>query len=171
MILTVGLAKGKDGARAPRNGETGAGPVRRVTRARNVGAPPAAVWKVLSDFGGIARWAPNVDHSCLVSEQADGVGAVRRVQAGRTVVVEHVGTWQPELMLSYTIEGLPEIVGTPSNTWIIRPDGDGTSVSVLTDIDASRPVGRIVAVWLGHRMGRASTAMLAGLANHLEERP
>ena len=42
-----------------------------------IDAPPDRVWDVLADYGAIASWAPNVDHSCLLTERADGVGAVR----------------------------------------------------------------------------------------------
>ena len=41
-----------------------------------IDAPPDRVWKLLADYGAIASWAPNVDHSCLLTDRADGVGAV-----------------------------------------------------------------------------------------------
>lgn len=51
-------------------------------------APPARVWQVLAHFGAISAWAPNVDHSCLLTHQAGGVGAIRRIQTRRTTVGE-----------------------------------------------------------------------------------
>lgn len=123
---------------------------------------------MLADFGNIARWAPNAEHSCLLSEQTEGVGTVRRVQAGRFVLVERVTVWQPELMLAYTIDGMPPPIRQATNTWIVRPHDVGASVTVLTEIDAgSGPARRFVAVVAARRLGGAATKMLDGLAAHL----
>ena len=50
-----------------------------VVRSREVHVPPAEVWDVLSDFGAISSWAPNVDHSCLLSDRVDLLFARRPV--------------------------------------------------------------------------------------------
>lgn len=145
-----------------------------MTRARNVAGPPPAVWELLADFDAIVGWAPNVDHSCLLTEQADGVGAVRRVQAGPVALVERVVTWEPGLMIAYTIEGLPPVVRRAMNTWVLRPADDGTSVTLITDIDMARgPLGAIGGRVVGRKLGEASVAMLDGLEravgrNHME---
>ncbi|MCP5025671.1 MAG: SRPBCC family protein, partial [Actinomycetia bacterium] len=81
-----------------------------LARSIEIAAPPAEVWGVLSDFGAIGRWAANVDHSCLMSGQAEGPGAVRRIQTGRNTIVERVAEWEPGSTLSYRIEGLPPVV-------------------------------------------------------------
>ena len=61
-----------------------------VERSTTIDASPDDVWAILADFGEIGLWAPNFDHSCLLSEQTSGVGTVRRVQVGRTTLVETV---------------------------------------------------------------------------------
>ena len=61
-----------------------------VERTKQLAAEPARGWDVLADFGAIATWAPNVDHSCLMSEQEPDVGTTRRVQTGRTTLLETV---------------------------------------------------------------------------------
>jgi carbon monoxide dehydrogenase subunit G len=138
--------------------------VSRLTRSRDVTAPPSAVWNLLAEFDAIVQWAPNIDHSCLLTEQADGVGAVRRVQSGPTTVVERVMTWEPGLMIAYTIEGLPPIVRTAANTWLLRPVDGGTSVTIITDLDtATGPLGLVARRMLGRALGRAADAMLDGL--------
>ena len=92
----------------------------RATRVRDIAASPAEVWDALADFASIADWAPDVDHSCLMSVETGGVGAVRRVQAGRVVLVERVVTWEPALALAYSIDGLPPVVGSVTNTWFVE---------------------------------------------------
>ena len=132
--------------------------------------PAAAVWAALADFGSIAGWASNVDHSCLLSEQVEGVGAVRRVQAARATLVETLVTWEPERTLAYTIAGLPPALGTITNTWKLDPMGRQTSVSLTTSIDAGKaPPKRLLAKGLLRPLGSASVQMLRGLKSHVEE--
>lgn len=42
-----------------------------------IDAPPAAVWRVLDDFGDIERWSPGVRRSVLESMGPIGVGTTR----------------------------------------------------------------------------------------------
>ena len=62
------------------------GVVVEVVESMTVERPVSVVWDVLADFDAISRWAPNVDHSCLTTNAADGVGATRRIQTGRNTV-------------------------------------------------------------------------------------
>ncbi|MFW2333546.1 SRPBCC family protein, partial [Ilumatobacter sp.] len=45
-----------------------------IERTRTLAVRADEVWAVLSDFGAISSWASNVDHSCLLTDQPDGVG-------------------------------------------------------------------------------------------------
>lgn len=139
----------------------------RVERSTTVAAPPDRVWAVLADFGALASWVPTIQHSCLLSEQTEQPGTVRRVQIARQTLVERVVTWHPSHELAYDIEGLPPIVGTPRNTWRLTPIGDGatTNVVVTTEIHTgANPARRLVAKKVLERMALASEMMLAGLA-------
>ena len=49
-----------------------AGDMTTVERTALIEAAPQAIWKVLADFASISAWAPNVDHSCLLTEQERG---------------------------------------------------------------------------------------------------
>lgn len=139
----------------------------RLERSTTVAASPAQVWAVLSDFGAIASWVPLIQHSCLLSEQTEHPGTVRRVQIARQTLVERVVTWRPDQELAYAIEGLPPIVGAARNTWRLTPAGDdGTTTEVVltTEIDTGRnPVKSVVAKKVLERMALASEMMLAGL--------
>lgn len=127
-----------------------------------------AVWAVLADFPGISAWAPNVDHACLMSEQTEGVGMVRRIQSGRTTVVETVRVWEPGVALRYEITGLPPVIQSVTNTWSVLPHGHGTKVDLTTEIDAGpRPPQQGIAKLVGRKLGEASDQMLSGLAVHL----
>ena len=135
-----------------------------VVRTAEVAAPPDAVWKVLADFGAISAWAPNADHSCLMGEQTEGVGTVRRIQAGRTTLLETVETWDPPTTLSYSLAGLPPVVRSASNTWQIAEAPGGSRVTLTSRVDAGpRPPQKLIARIVGRVLARASDQMLAAL--------
>lgn len=142
-----------------------------VVRTRRIEVDPDEVWAALADFGSISRWAPNVDHSCLMSDQREGVGTIRRIQAGRTTVVERVVDWEAPTSLAYRIDGLPPIVRSVVNRWTIEPADGAAEVSLATEIDAGpRPPQRLAARAIGRRLAGASDQMLAGLDRHLAGR-
>ncbi len=139
-----------------------------VERSITIDASAPDVWAVLADFPAISGWASNVDHSCLLSDQTDGVGMVRRIQTGRTTVVETVEHWDPGVLLRYAITGLPPVIRSVTNTWKLTPAANGTDVSLTTEVDAGpRPPQQGIAKIVGRKLGQASDEMLAGLADHL----
>lgn len=140
----------------------------QVAASLAVPAQPDAVWDVLSDFATISAWAPDVDHSCLLSDQTEGVGMVRRIQTGRSTLRETVTRWEPGIALAYTITGLPPVIRSLTNEWSLALDGSGTSVTVTTTVDAGpRPPQQAVARVIARKVATATNAMLAGLAEHL----
>lgn len=142
-----------------------------VERSGSIAASPDQVWSVLSDFAAISAWAPNVDHSCLMSEQRDGVGMVRRIQIDRVTVVETVETWEPGRTLAYCIGGLPPVIKSVTNTWsITAADDDHVDVRLTTEVDAGpRPPQQLIAKAVGKKLAAASEQMIAGLTIHLEQ--
>lgn len=142
-----------------------------IVRTTRIAATPAEVWSMLADFGAIAEWATNVDHSCLLSDQAGGEETSRRIQTGRTTLVERIQEWRPaseseqSARLAYRIEGLPPVVKSVINTWSVEAAGQGSTVSLTSRIDAGpRPPQQLVAKAIGRKLGQASDEMLAGLA-------
>ena len=139
-----------------------------ITRTASIPASPDAVWAVLADFPAISAWAPNVDHSCLMSDQTEGVGMVRRIQTGRTTVVETVTVYEPLVALGYAITGLPPVIDSVTNTWTLESAGESTMATLTTEIDAGpRPPQRAIARAVGRTMGKASDQMLGGLAERI----
>ena len=144
-----------------------------ATRERRIARSIEQVWSVLADFGSIARWAPDVDHSCLLTEQPTGVDTARRVQVGRMTLVERVITWEPGPpgVLAYEIEGLPAALGRVSNRWSLEAAGDGGTVATLnTRVEGSSRPLRVVARVAAARMAKASESMLAGLERYVTTR-
>ncbi|MGI8940254.1 MAG: SRPBCC family protein [Iamia sp.] len=147
-----------------------------MTRSRTIARPRKEVWAVLADFGGLAAWADNADHTCLLhAPDGDpiGIGTERRVQAGRMTLVERVTTSEAPEVLAYAIEGLPPVVKAVTNEWRLTPEGDSSTVVALTStIDCGpRPPQQLVARIVGLRLAKASDTMLSGLAATLEEAP
>ena len=140
-----------------------------VERTGLIAAPIDAVWDVLADFAAISAWADNVDHSCLMSEQTEGVGMVRRIQTDRTTILETVENWESGVTLTYRITGLPPVIKSVTNTWRIGASGDSTMVLLTTEIDTGRkPTQQVIAKAVGRRLAAASEQMIAGLTEHIE---
>lgn len=138
-------------------------------RRRAIAASPADVWTVLAEFDRIAEWAPNVDHSCALTEAKHGVGAARRVQVGRPALVETVTAWEPNERLAYRLDGLPERIGTVTNEWLLEPGEGNTVVTVTSTVDPGpRPPQQLIGRLVARKVAGESETMLEGLAARLE---
>lgn len=137
-----------------------------IARSCQIPVGAGAVWAVLADFGAISRWAPRVDHSCLLRHAPPGVGLCRRVQTGRTTVLETIDTWDDHTCLGYRIEGLPPVVRSVRNEWLLTPTPEGTTVTLTTTVEAGpRPPQQLVARLVARRLAKESGSMLAGLGD------
>lgn len=145
--------------------------VANTIRGRTIGAQPQAVWDLLADFGALSTWADGTDHSCVLNHGPDGglLGTTRRVQLGRTVVVERVVDFDPPEALAYSVEGLPKRLGKLANRWTLRPRGSATEVTITSTVDVgSGPISAATEWAVGRAMAKQSESMLAGLARRLE---
>jgi len=144
-----------------------------IERAGTITATPEEVWAVLADFRAISTWAANVDHSCLLTEQEIGVGTLRRIQTGRTTLLETVVVWiAPSTdspgVLAYSLAGLPKVIRRVTNTWQLTRDGSSTSVTLTSIVDAGpRPPQKVVARIVGRKLAAASDEMINGLTRHI----
>lgn len=144
-------------------------------RSITIDRPRLVVWDRLAEFGAIADWADNVDHSCVMQRSGEGppagIGAVRRVQVGRRTLLERVVVWESPKELAYEIEGLPPVVTRAQNRWTLTGRGSGSTVVTLTTtIDCGpRPPQKLVARLLAERLAKDSETMLAGLAASIQE--
>ena len=143
-----------------------------ISRTRTVPAPVETVWDVLADFGAISRWAPNVDHSCLLEHgaQASAVGTRRRVQVGRNTLVERITRSAAPNELAYDIEGLPRRLGRVGNRWSLSSSSGGTTVTLTSTVQiGANPLAGVAEHAVCRFMANQSDRMLAGLAARVEE--
>jgi len=144
-----------------------------IVHSRSVESSPAEVWQVLADFHHLANWAPGVSHSSAMIATPPGLGAARRVQAGAIVLVETVVEWEPGRVLGYDMAGLPPLLGSASNRWMLAAIVSGTDIAITVGIEPrnsslSKTVARLVA----RRIAKANRRMLDGLvATVQQERP
>ena len=143
-----------------------------IHRTRTIAARAQEIWDVLADFGSLSSWAPNAEHSCILSSGPDGgpVGTARRVQLKRDALVERITEFDPPRALAYDIEGLPRRLRRVTNRWTLAASAPGSTVVTLTStVDIGpRPPQRLAERVLCRFLARQSDSMLAGLANRLE---
>jgi carbon monoxide dehydrogenase subunit G len=144
-------------------------PVAEIRRTRAVAAEPQAIWDVLADFGAISAWADNVDHSCLLSPEAQAVGisTTRRVQVGRNTLVERITEFAPPSTLAYDVEGFPRWLWV-NNRWTLTPSANATAIALISTVKAEGPLGRIVEGVVARVSAKMLDELLTGLANRME---
>lgn len=134
-------------------------------------ASPQTVWDVLADFGALSSWAATIDHSCLLTPAADGVGlgTCRRVQVGRDTLVERITEFDPPNALAYEVEGFAKQVRRITNRWTLSPAGGRTAVTLTSTIEIGPNVVQGVAERIALRLGaKHLDALLTGLSQRLE---
>jgi uncharacterized protein YndB with AHSA1/START domain len=147
------------------------GLVAEIRRSRTIAAEAQAIWDVLADFGAISSWADIVDHSCLLSPAAEGVGvgAARRVQFGRDTLVERITEFDPPHSLAYDVEGFPRQLRRLINRWTLSPTTGGTVVILTTTIEIGQNrLQRLAESALARFSARQLDVMLTGLTHRLE---
>jgi len=76
--------------------------MKSITIKRTVNAPLEAVWTVVSDLAGYARYAPNLNTSKVVS--GDGVGMVRECSSKEGRWQEHCTHWQEQSSYQFQVQ-------------------------------------------------------------------
>ena len=139
-----------------------------ITKKINIASSVSETWDVLASFESISDWANNVSHSCLLSNQFEGVGTCRRIQTGNSSVTEHVTRWEDSRFLSYEIEGLPPIFKRVLNSWSLEPSNIGVLLSLTIEIvPIRRPVTPIAGLAC-LVFGRVNIGMLKDLKGFIE---
>lgn len=139
-----------------------------ITKKINIASSVSEAWDVLASFESISEWANNVSHSCLLSNQLEGVGTCRRIQTGNTSVTEHVTRWEDLRFLSYEIQGLPPIFKQVLNSWSLEPSEIGVFLSLTIEIVPVRQVVTPIAGLACLAFGRINTGMLKDLKGFIE---
>ncbi|MGV0792964.1 SRPBCC family protein [Mycolicibacterium sp. XJ1819] len=140
-----------------------------IDRTRIIAATSKEIWELLADFGAISSWVDNIDHSCLLVRGTEPVGTTRRLQVGRSVLVERIVAVDSPDTLAYEIEGLPGWLGRVTNRWTLQPQEASTAVTLTSTVEiGARPDQRLAERVLARALARQSDKMLAGLARRME---
>ncbi len=100
-------------------------PRSEVTRTGTFAAPPAELWAMVADFGGLDKYMANMEP---YETEGSGVGAKRSIPMGGGAVVETLDVLDPEAMtLTYSIVSSPLPFKDYAATMTVTPAGDGGS--------------------------------------------
>jgi len=105
-----------------------------VKVSERVEAGAAAVWDLLGDFGGVARYSPGLE-SCTV--EGEGVGAIRTIKMpGGMQLSERLEAFDgPRRRLQYSIVSGPLPLENYLATIEVREDGDGCVIDWSSTFD------------------------------------
>ena len=134
-------------------------------------APLGDVWRALGEIGDIYRWNPGVRASHTTSEQEEGLGATRYCDlGGKNYLEEEVVVWQPIEKLTMRITGTNLPFKTADIRFTLRPDNDGTVVTVSPLYNLKFGVmGELLdRVYVRKSYQKGIEALLAGLKRHVE---
>ncbi|MDP4002096.1 SRPBCC family protein [Methylobacterium sp. NEAU K] len=104
----------------------------KIDQSITIPAPPEAVWKVAGEFGGIARWHPDVAKAEASGGNVEGTTRTVTLKGGGTLV-EGLDEWLGDgrtysyRMSDPDLKALP--VSSYSATLTVTPDGTGSRVS------------------------------------------
>ena len=127
-------------------------------------APPERVWALLADARSWPRWAP-FDQAMV--EEGDGLGELRKFQAGRRTTRERVTAFEPPRHLGYEL-----VSGIPIRDYhadvTLTPGSEGTEIRWRSQFRAKIPGTGALA---RRQLERFIEATAKGLAREAEVSP
>ncbi len=135
----------------------------RVTDCRTVPRSPERVWDALTDFARYPAWWPASLRVRVLRVSPGLVGSRFEVRPWGSRFVCEVGAVVPgrEMVVRY-VEGAHRGTGV----WTLRPDGAGTRVCYVVDLEPCGPLPRLLSHVLD--FGRIHSAGMAQLFDGLE---
>ena len=138
----------------------------KATSEIRINAPKEKVWEVLADFGGVAKWAPPVQHSVSTTEANSGVGTERSCEVpGFGTVTERATEWQEGRRIGYDVKSDGPIKSA-HNSFTLSPAGNETVVTIATDIEMSGSEADRIA--MEGQLSQFIEVTLAGLKHYVE---
>jgi carbon monoxide dehydrogenase subunit G len=145
----------------------------KVETCESIAAPSARVWAALAAFHHIDRFHPRVARVDALTDQAGGVGAVRRCNFGDgTSVVETVVDWVEGHSLQVELSEFSMPMHSAQAEFRVAEVGPDTSeVCVVMRFEPKFGVlGKLMAAMMMRPMMRRMFAeVLAGLSAHVRE--
>ena len=127
-------------------------------------APPERVWALLADARSWPRWAP-FDEATV--EDGEGLGELRRFQAGRRTTRERVTVFEPPRRLGYElVSGIP--IRDYNAEVTLTPEADGTAIRWRSSFRAKIPGTGALA---RRQLQRFIERTAEGLAREAEQAP
>lgn len=147
--------------------------MRNLTERVDIQASEDAVWEVLNDFGGVARWAPYLRSASLVGDRERGVGS-RRVMRHfwGFRLEESVVEWEDHAGYTFEVRIVPYPITDVRESWSLA--GGNPHVTVTSRVHYDMRLG-----WLGRLLDhvlvarlirREMRAGLRGLQDYVESR-
>ena len=141
-----------------------------IAREIAINALPEKVWAVLSDYEGVAKWAPDVVSAHATTEESQGVGATRLcATSGFGDIEEIVTDWREGESLSYSVTGnLP--LRDVLMAWTLRAEGGQTVAQLRAnyEIKEGGPEAVMDRLNLRRTLAGAFETALLGLKYHVE---
>ena len=102
---------------------------------KHFAAPPEAVWAVIGDFGGIARWTSQITSSRMEHDAKPDVGAVRICEApGFGTVRERVLAWDEGRSFTYGLIPTGPF-RRAQNTWTVTRAPGGCTLTLTPEVE------------------------------------
>ena len=136
-----------------------------------IDAPAEAVWAVLADLGGIARWNPGVRSSRSTSTAPSGEGATRHCDLpGGRWLKERATDWREGESFRIVIEESNMPLKSSTVRFSVEPVASGTRVSVEPEYELrGGGLGRLLDRLVVRRLYvRGFRDLLGGLKDHVE---
>jgi len=107
---------------------------------------PAALWRVLSDFGGVHHWAPGMRSCRLIGKQSAGVGTRRRMRHRWGFPIEETVTgWAERQGLSFVLDLAPFPMRNVSESWWMNQDGEHVIINTTVAYQMGLgPIGKLL---------------------------
>ena len=148
--------------------------MRRLEDRIEIDAPRQTVWGILSDFSGVATWAPYLRSCSPVGDVETGVGAYRVLRHFWGFQLEEsVLEWNEGTGFSFAVLKVPYPLRNVHETWSL--EGSNGVVTVMTSVEYETHLGRIGAALdsalIMRLVKREMRAGLEGLKEYAESIP
>ena len=141
-----------------------------ISHSVEIDSPKAAVWDILADIGGVATWAPNVDHAVRTNNVEPGVGCERACDvSGFGKVTERVEAWDEGESLTIEIDSIGPMKSARNTFDLSEHEGRTTVASTFRFGTRFGPIGALLgATVMRRKLNQQISVSLAGLKQYAE---
>ncbi len=130
-----------------------------TSESRLIAAPQADVWAAITDLEAAGRWNRAWQRVEYLSPQREGAGTAFRAQTEDGLALDfHISEWSPPQYVAFAPvrrepEEKPYLITLESQSFLLRPDGERTHVTLFASAAGHGPRGWLIArfVWPGYQ--------------------